>query len=79
MIPGERRLDTFILGVGNSSDLDSHTQCARHGGRVAKSGTVETSCEAVTRYLSFRRNGGYQSHVSGLCEVVVIGHLYISK
>ena len=79
MIPGERQLDTFILGVGNSSHLDSHTQCASHVGRVAKSGTVETSCEAVTRYLSFRMNGGSESHWTGLCEVVVIGHLYISK
>ena len=72
-----RRLDTFILTVGNNRD--TLTQCASHNGTVASSGSVEKSCTAVGQYLRFRRNGGYQLNIASLCEVVVIGHLYIGK
>ncbi|KAI0218665.1 hypothetical protein LSAT2_029625, partial [Lamellibrachia satsuma] len=71
-----QRLDTFVLSVGDSDDRQSHRECARHNGRVRLSGTVEKTCNAVAQYLSFRRNGGHQSHLTALCEVVVIGHTY---
>ncbi|KAI0239349.1 hypothetical protein LSAT2_009927 [Lamellibrachia satsuma] len=71
------RLDTFILSIGDSPDRHSHTQCASHNGRVAAAGTVEEQCNTIARYLSFRRDEGYQSYASGLCEVVVIGHRYV--
>ncbi|KAI0230737.1 hypothetical protein LSAT2_018886 [Lamellibrachia satsuma] len=72
-----QQLDTFVLSVGDSDDRQSQRECARHNGRVRLSGKVEKTCNAVAQYLSFRRNGGYQSHVTTLCEVVVIGHTYI--
>ncbi|KAI0224033.1 hypothetical protein LSAT2_024929 [Lamellibrachia satsuma] len=74
----ERRLSAFTLSVGNSSDIEDHTQCARHNGAVAAGETVNESCSATGRYLSFRRSGGGDDHWTTLCEVVVIGHRYIS-
>ena len=74
------RLDEFRLSVGNSSQSDQLVQCATHSGRVASSASVTTSCEAVGRYLEFRRSGiRNDKYVTGLCEVVVIGHRYIGK
>ena len=72
-------VDTFILSIGDSSERHSHTQCASHNGRVAAAGRVEEQCRIISRYLSFRRDEGYQSYAAGLCEVVVIGHRYIGK
>ena len=74
-----KRLDTFILSVGDSPDKTKHRQCASHNGRVAAGGTVEEQCKGIGRYLSFRRDGGHESYVTGLCEVVVIGHRHIGK
>ncbi|KAI0211452.1 hypothetical protein LSAT2_003716, partial [Lamellibrachia satsuma] len=76
---GNRRLDTFVLGVGQSRDRGTHTPCATHTGTVAAGATVETTCEALGRYLSFRRSGGYEAQATALCEVVVIGYKYTSK
>ena len=74
------RLDGFTLSVGNKSQSDQLEPCGNHIGRVKPSASVTTSCEAVGRYLEFRRtNGTRQPDVAGLCEVVVIGHLYIGK
>ena len=74
------RLDGFTLSVGNSSQSDEMVQCATHTGRVASSASVSTPCEAVGRYLEFRRTRTTREpHIAGLCEVVVIGHRYISK
>lgn len=77
IIPDERRLIEFTLSVGNSSDVNDHTQCASHNGAVAAGATVSESCTATGRYLSFRRSGGGENHLTTLCEVVVIGHKYI--
>ena len=77
VISDARLLSTFTLSVGNSSDRNDHTQCASHNGQVAAGATVNESCAAVGRYLSFQRNGGNESHLAALCEVVVIGHIYI--
>ena len=74
-----KRLDGFTLSVGNRSQSDQLVQCGTHTGRVKRSASVVTSCEAVGRYLEFKRSGNEEPNVSGLCEVVVIGHLYISK
>ncbi|KAK2191678.1 hypothetical protein NP493_48g07064 [Ridgeia piscesae] len=73
------RLDGFTLSVGSSSQSDRLVQCGTHTGRVASSASVTTSCEAVGRYLEFRRTRTtFQSHKTGLCEVVIIGHRYIT-
>ena len=80
MISAHKRLDGFALSVGNSSDRNQLIQCGNHTGTVAASASVVTSCEAVGRYLQFRRvSGTTQPNIAGLCEVVIIGHLYISK
>ena len=71
------RLDSFTLSVGNIRD--KYTQCASHKGSVAASGSVEETCTAIGRYLLFRRDGGTQPHLAGLCEVVVIGHLFVGE
>ncbi|KAI0213978.1 hypothetical protein LSAT2_000930 [Lamellibrachia satsuma] len=71
------RLDTFKLSVGDSPDKTKHRQCASHNGRVAAGGTVEEQCKGIARYLSFKRDGGGNSYVTGLCEVVVIGHRHV--
>ncbi|KAI0240259.1 hypothetical protein LSAT2_009049 [Lamellibrachia satsuma] len=77
-IKDERRLSTFTLSVGNNSDMNGHSQCASHNGAVAAGATVNESCSATGRYLSFRRNGAGDNHWTTLCEVVVIGHRYVS-
>ena len=74
-----KRLDTFILSVGNTTERTTHNQCASHNGPVPAGGTVESQCRAIGRYLSFSRNGGPDSYASGLCEVAVLGHRHISK
>ena len=74
------RLNEFRLSVGNSSQSEQLVQCATHSGLVARSGSVTTPCEAVGRYLEFRRSGiRTDKYVTGLCEVVVIAHRYIGK
>ena len=72
-------VDTFILSIGDSSDRHSNTECASHNGRVAAAGRVEEQCRGIARYISFRRDEGYQSYAVGLGEVVVIDHRYIGK
>ena len=74
-----KRLDTFILSVGNIPERTTHKECASHNGRVPAGGTVESQCRAIARYVSFRRNGGPDSYATALCEVIVIGHRHISK
>ena len=76
---GDKRLDTFVLSVGNTRERTTHKQCASHNGRVPAGGTVESQCRAIARYLSFSRNGDPESYAAGLCEVVIIGHRHISK
>ena len=78
-ITDPERLKTFILSVGNSSDRARYTGCASNYDRVAAGATVTKTCIAVARYLSFRRDGGDDSYVTGLCEVVVIGHTHVCK
>ncbi|KAK2175547.1 hypothetical protein NP493_723g02013 [Ridgeia piscesae] len=72
------RLNRFILRVGDSPDRATHRWCASHSGPVAAGATVNETCTAVGRYLSFKRDGGSDSHIATLCEVVVIGHRHIS-
>ena len=72
-----QRLKTFVLSVGNSRD--SLTQCASHNHDVGSEKSVTKSCQAVGRYLRFTRDGGSEPHFAGLCEVVIIGHLFIGK
>ncbi|KAI0222457.1 hypothetical protein LSAT2_026310 [Lamellibrachia satsuma] len=74
----DERLNAFTLSVGNSSDIEDHSQCASHNGAVAAGATVNESCTATGRYLSFRRSGGGDNHLTTLCEVVVIGYRYVS-
>jgi len=78
-ISGHRRLDTFILSVGDSSDISTHVPCANHTNAVPPGGHVNVTCLAVGRYVSFKRNKGYEANIATLCEVVVIGHRYTGK
>ena len=71
------RLHSFTLSVGNIRD--NYSQCASHKSSVAASGSVEETCTAIGRYLLFRRDGGIDPHLAGLCEVVVIGHLFVGE
>ena len=79
VISDERRLGAFTLSVGNSSDIEDHSQCTSHNGAVADGATVNESCTATGRYLSFRRSGGGDNNLTTLCEVVVIGYRYVCK
>ncbi|KAK2150076.1 hypothetical protein NP493_2864g00000 [Ridgeia piscesae] len=74
---GAQQSSAFTLSVGNSYDVNDHTQCASHNGAVAAGATVNESCTATGRYLSIRINGEADNHLATLCEVVVIGHKYI--
>ena len=68
--------DAFTLSVGDSPDKT--TECAEHDGSVGPEATVNVSCDAVGRYLTFRREDkNVDSTV--LCEVVVIGSRRISR
>ncbi|KAI0239537.1 hypothetical protein LSAT2_009729 [Lamellibrachia satsuma] len=58
--------------------MNDHSQCASHNGAMTAGATVNKSCTATGRYLSFRRTGGGENHWTTLCEVVVIGHRYVS-
>ena len=79
VISDERRFSAFTLSVGYSSDIEDHSQCASHNGAVAAGATVNESCTATGRDMSFRRSGGGDNHLTTLCEVVVIGYRYICK
>ena len=75
-----KRLDGFTLSVGNMPQSDQLVQCGNHTCCVNTSASVTTSCEAVGRYLEFKRTTAtFQPYVANFCEVVVIGHLYIGK
>ena len=77
IITGAQQPSAFTLSVGNSSDVNDHTQCASHNGAVAAGVTVYESCTATGRYLSFSVKGEAENPLTTLCEVVVIGHKYI--
>ena len=77
IFPGTQQPSSFTLSVGNSSDVNDHTQCASHNGAVAAGATVTESCTATGRYLYFSVNGEADNPLTTLCEVVVIGHKYI--
>ena len=77
IIPEAQQRSVFTLGVGNSSDVNYHTECASHNGAVAAGATINGSCTATGRYISFRVNDEADHNVTTLCEVVVIGHKYI--
>ena len=77
IIPGAQQSSAFTLSVGNSSDVNDHTQCASHNGAVAAGATVNESRTATGRYLSFSVKGEAENPLTTLCEVVVIGHKYI--
>jgi len=68
-----------VLSVGNSQDVDTLTQCASHNRTVGSSESVTKSCQAVGRYLRFSRDGEPRRNIAGLCEVVIIGHLFTGK
>ena len=72
------RLYNVVIYNRDCCQLD---KCGTHIGRVARSASVTTSCEAVGRYLEFRRTTTTTSkaNVANFCEVVVIGHLFIGK
>ena len=78
-ISDKRRLDTFILSVGRNRDISTHVPCATHTKSVPAGGHVNVTCLAIGRYVSFKRNKGYQANIATLCEVVVIGHRYTGK
>ena len=74
------RLKAFTLSVGDSSQSDQLEQCVNYTGPAKSSGSVVTPCEAVGRYVEFKRSGiRRDKYVTGLCEVVVIGHRYMGK
>ena len=77
IFPGAQQRSAFTLSVGNSPDVNDHTQCASHNGAVAAGATVNESCTATGRYLSFRVKSEAENPLTTLCEVVVIGHKYI--
>ena len=77
IFPGTQQPSVFTLSVGNSSDVNDHTQCASHNGAVAAGATVNESCTATGRYLSISVKGEAENPLTTLCEVVVIGHKYI--
>ena len=77
IFPGPQQRSAFTLSVGNSSDVNDHTQCASHNGAVAAGVTVNESCTATGQYLSFRVKSEAENPLTTLCEVVVIGHKYI--
>ena len=57
--------------------MNEHTQCASHNGAVAAGATVNESCTATGRYLSFRVKDEAYNPLTTLCEVVVFGHRYV--
>ena len=74
------RLEPFTLSVGNSSKSDQLVPCVNYTGPAKSSGSVVSPCEAVGRYVEFRRSGIKKNkYITGLCEGVVIGHRYMSK
>ena len=74
--PGTQQFSAFTVSVGNSSDVNGHTQCASHNAAVVAGATVNEWCTATGRYLSVRVKGEADNHLTSLCEVVVIGHIY---
>ena len=77
IIPADQRPSMFTLSIGNSSDVNVHTQCASHNGAVAAGATLNESCTATGRYISFTVKNEAYNPLTTLCEVVVIGHRYV--
>ena len=71
-------MEEFSIGVGNTSNVSMHTECAYQAETVGAGEDVSLSCSAVARYVSLRREGGRDiDHVS-ICEFVVTGYPLIS-
>ena len=75
----------FSIRVGNTYNVSEHTQCAYHAEVVEAGGSITLDCNAVGRFVSFRREGGDEFQWNGIdytgqiglvtiCEFVVIGH-----
>ena len=71
---GSRRMEQFSINVGNTSEVMQHTQCAYQHENVTRGGNVTLDCNAVGRYVSFRREGGFEPMLVTICEFVVMGH-----
>ena len=77
MLSDDQLQTTFIINVGNSSRRDEHA-CASQSDAVGFGAIFNVSCPAIGRYISVVQNGGNDTQVAALCEVVVIGNKYIS-
>ncbi|ELU17747.1 hypothetical protein CAPTEDRAFT_187632, partial [Capitella teleta] len=66
----------FSIRVGNTSDVDEHAECAHYDGKAVKQGgDVTLDCSARGRFVSFRREGNYNTiNMVTICEFIVIGH-----
>ncbi|ELT98740.1 hypothetical protein CAPTEDRAFT_212884 [Capitella teleta] len=66
-------MQEFAIGVGNTSDVTEHTECAYHETPVPPGGHVTLDCPAVGRFVSVARHKGLQTWYMTICEFVVIG------
>lgn len=67
-------MEEFSIRAGNSSDIDQQLQCAFQHENVSRNGSVTLNCQAIARYVSFKREGGFEPQLVTICEFVVIGH-----
>ena len=74
LLTGAKRMQKFSINVGNTSSINEHTRCGYQASTVATGGHVTLNCDAVGRYVSMRREGGFQSYLVQICEFIVMGH-----
>ncbi|ELU01382.1 hypothetical protein CAPTEDRAFT_227235 [Capitella teleta] len=70
---GYPRMSNFSIRVGNTSDVNQHTECARKWETVGPGGLASLECQEKGRFVSFRREGGNEINLVTICEFVVIG------
>ena len=76
---GVKYLNDLSVGIGNSANVDDHTQCATHTAEIPLNTNVILTCEGTGQYVSIKKTGGDRKDVMFLCEVVVMGYKYIGK
>ena len=73
----EYRLQQFDLTIYNTSN--NEVLCAYQHDIIETSKTITCSKPITGRYVHFKRKGGIEINITGLCEVVIIGHKVYGK
>lgn len=67
-------MEKFIIGVGETSDVIRHRECAKFSEQVPAGGLLSARCNQTGRYVSLRKYDGKEVNLFTICELIVTGY-----